>query len=334
MKSIENPSSVGIRNAADYSPFGVQLDGRTQSGTQYRYGYQGQEQDDEVKGKGNSVNYKYRMHDPRVGRFFVVDPLMRDYPGLSTYQFSGNVLLNAIEAEGLEPAYLFSDSEDNAGFKSPTFMVKMMYLKLYGNEFTKGLGNSYVKIDQTVHDDITGYESGAITLGKEIYFTSNYDNANAESWLKLYSHEVVHSQQFAEMFGTKFKSDKEYKNAVASWAALYITEAAAIWLGVNLAELQYPVSVDIDLHDEISIEKEANQYEDMFKDFFDSQQYTDNNGVVQNKVVDLLESGQKSYEAFTNAKTKESKEKHKKNFQKSYNELMDIIEDYKDSNSK
>ena len=102
MKSIENPSSVGIRNAADYSPFGVQLDGRTQSGTQYRYGFQGQEQDDEVKGKGNSVNYKYRMHDPRVGRFLSLDPLARSYPFNSPFAFAENRVIDGIELEGQE----------------------------------------------------------------------------------------------------------------------------------------------------------------------------------------------------------------------------------------
>lgn len=40
----------------------------------YSYGFQGQEKDDEVKGEDNSINYKFRMHDPRLGRFFAVDP--------------------------------------------------------------------------------------------------------------------------------------------------------------------------------------------------------------------------------------------------------------------
>jgi hypothetical protein len=55
------------------------------TGYAYRYGFQacpdkftllrGQESDSrklsgEVKGEGNSVNYKYRMHDPRLGKFF------------------------------------------------------------------------------------------------------------------------------------------------------------------------------------------------------------------------------------------------------------------------
>src|SRR5690554_5025771 len=73
----------------------------------YRYGFQGQEMDDEVKGQGNSVNYKFRMHDPRVGRFFAVDPLAPDYPHNSPYAFSENVVINAIELEGLEKVYYY-----------------------------------------------------------------------------------------------------------------------------------------------------------------------------------------------------------------------------------
>jgi RHS repeat-associated protein len=68
----------------------------------YRYGFQNQEKDDELKGAGNSLNYTYRMHDPRVGRFFAVDPLASKYPWNSTYAFSENRVLDAIELEGLE----------------------------------------------------------------------------------------------------------------------------------------------------------------------------------------------------------------------------------------
>jgi len=79
------------------------MDGRHgSSGSQYRYGFQGQEMDDEVKGKGNSVNYKYRMHDPRIGRFFAVDPLAPKYPHYTPYQFSGNKVIAWKELEGLE----------------------------------------------------------------------------------------------------------------------------------------------------------------------------------------------------------------------------------------
>ena len=78
------------------------LPNRHGSSTAYRYGFQGQEKDDEIKGEGNSVNYKYRMHDPRVGRFFATDPLEKKYPWNSPYAFSENRVIDGVELEGLE----------------------------------------------------------------------------------------------------------------------------------------------------------------------------------------------------------------------------------------
>jgi RHS repeat-associated protein len=100
---------VGIRSTSDYSGFGVQLDGRTSENEGYRYGFQGQEKDDEIKGEGNSVNYTFRMHDPRVGRFFARDPLSVKYPHYSPYSFSGNRVIDAIELEGLEEFILINN---------------------------------------------------------------------------------------------------------------------------------------------------------------------------------------------------------------------------------
>lgn len=58
--------------------------------------------DDEVKGEGNSLNYTFRMHDPRVGRFFARDPLAHKFPYNSPYAFSENRVIDGIELEGLE----------------------------------------------------------------------------------------------------------------------------------------------------------------------------------------------------------------------------------------
>ncbi len=94
-----------VSQSSDYSPFGVQLSVRNfvKSGAKEgRFGFQGQEEDDELKGEGNSVNYTFRMHDPRLGRFFAIDPLSTKYPWKSVYAFSENRLIDAIELEGLE----------------------------------------------------------------------------------------------------------------------------------------------------------------------------------------------------------------------------------------
>lgn len=76
--------------------------GKHGSVSDYRYGFHGQEKDDEIKGAGNSLNYKYRMHDPRVGRFFATDPLEKSYPWNSPYAFSENKVIHMVELEGLE----------------------------------------------------------------------------------------------------------------------------------------------------------------------------------------------------------------------------------------
>ena len=86
----------------DYYPGGMLIPGRHGNTSDYRYGFQGQEMDNEVKGEGNSVNFKYRMHDPRINRFFAVDPLEKSYPWNSPYAFSENDLIRAVELEGLE----------------------------------------------------------------------------------------------------------------------------------------------------------------------------------------------------------------------------------------
>ena len=59
------------------------------------------DRDDELKGTGNSVNYKYRIHDPRIGRFFAVDPLTSKYPYNSPYVFSENRVTDGKEFKGL-----------------------------------------------------------------------------------------------------------------------------------------------------------------------------------------------------------------------------------------
>jgi RHS repeat-associated protein len=77
----------------------VVLDGRTVSGG-YRFGFQNQEKDDEIKGEGNSVNYTFRIHDPRLGRWLSKDPLEVKYPELSPYNFVANTPLIAIDPDG------------------------------------------------------------------------------------------------------------------------------------------------------------------------------------------------------------------------------------------
>ena len=67
-----------------------------------RYGFNGKEQDAEVKGSGAQYDYGFRIYDPRLGRFLSVDPLFQSFPWYTPYQFAGNKPIIAIDLDGLE----------------------------------------------------------------------------------------------------------------------------------------------------------------------------------------------------------------------------------------
>ncbi len=85
-----------------FSPFGVTLTNRNFTSSSYRYGFNGMEKDDEVKGSGNSYDYEMRFYDNRLGRFLSIDPVANYYPSLSTYQFASNTPIWAVDLDGLE----------------------------------------------------------------------------------------------------------------------------------------------------------------------------------------------------------------------------------------
>lgn len=56
----------------------------------YRFGFNGKEKDDDVKGSGNSYDYGARIYDPRLGRWCSVDPSAKKYPGITPFNYSYN----------------------------------------------------------------------------------------------------------------------------------------------------------------------------------------------------------------------------------------------------
>lgn len=102
--SIVDYYEADVVTATDYAPFGSQLPGRTyrNNGQQLRYGFNGKENDNDVKGEGNQQDYGFRIYDPRLGRFLSVDPLTKQYPHYTPYSFAGNKPIAFIDRDGLE----------------------------------------------------------------------------------------------------------------------------------------------------------------------------------------------------------------------------------------
>jgi RHS repeat-associated protein len=82
----------------DYSPGGMLMPDRYSSINVYRYGFQGQEKDDEVSGEGNSYDFGARMYNSRVSRFFGMDPVIQSHQ--SPYLYAANNPIYYVDLDG------------------------------------------------------------------------------------------------------------------------------------------------------------------------------------------------------------------------------------------
>ena len=124
------------------------MEERAWNATSYRFGFNSMEHDDELNGAGNSIEYEYRIHDPRLGRFLSVDPLAKNYPWNSTYAFAENDVIRAIDLEGLEK-WITQNSELVYGPFSSDYIEKNKFKSIY----------SVVKSDELVEAIEMGQQS-------------------------------------------------------------------------------------------------------------------------------------------------------------------------------
>lgn len=117
-----------------------------------------------LKGEGNSLNYKFRMHDPRVGRFFAVDPLDKDFPWNSPYAFSENRVIDGLELEGLEVVRF----NDGVGDKTP---LEIDFTLMRDEGIINWLKHTY----NSHHDNIT-LESIKSASPDSYWEVTNYKN--------------------------------------------------------------------------------------------------------------------------------------------------------------
>ena len=184
-------SGVCLQNIFDYSPFGTPLDGRTMQGDAYRYGFNGMEKDDEVKGGGNSYDFGARIYDPRLGQWLSLDPLVTKYPALTPYGFCSNNPIIFIDFDGKD--FVLSTNYTYDGTTTPTNIHQL------GNTSLDKTNPLALQYNETTKEF-------DFTLNVNVQFTSNFTSSGGGSMEKvnpgLYrevkAHEDGHVQQFFE----------------------------------------------------------------------------------------------------------------------------------------
>jgi len=117
--SIYNYYNPQITTITDYYPFGMQIEERSwvASGSKYRFGFNGMEKDNTIKGTGNSLDFGARIYDSRLGRWLSLDPLAAMYPDLSPYHYAGNSPILFVDKEG-EILVIYGEEAEFNKFKA------------------------------------------------------------------------------------------------------------------------------------------------------------------------------------------------------------------------
>ncbi|UTW67900.1 hypothetical protein KFE94_07240 [bacterium SCSIO 12643] len=104
-----------VISAADYYAFGSLMPMRNASTDDYRYGFNGHEKDDEIKGTSNSLDFGARIYDPRIGKFLSVDPWAHKYSWQSPYAYFKNSPVSVIDYKGKgEKVFVTGEDADEA----------------------------------------------------------------------------------------------------------------------------------------------------------------------------------------------------------------------------
>ena len=128
----------------NYYPFGALLPGRHGNSGSYRYGFNGQEKDDEVNGvTGSSYTAEYWQYDSRLGRRWNRDPVVKQHE--SSYATFANNPIYFVDPNGdtVDPSQLKGD--DKSSLKSDLESKTGLSLK----EVETDLGSEW-QIDKSI----------------------------------------------------------------------------------------------------------------------------------------------------------------------------------------
>jgi RHS repeat-associated protein len=122
-----------ILSSQDYYAFGWEMPGRKYNSTNYRYGFNGKEDDVETGWQ----DYGERLYDKRTGRFFRVDPAYSDFAWYTPYQYSGNNPIANMDMDGMEDWYYLNGSKSNSVGPLEPFTHKSLIVDVSYNRMVK-----------------------------------------------------------------------------------------------------------------------------------------------------------------------------------------------------
>jgi RHS repeat-associated protein len=117
--SYANVFVPAVITITDYYPFGYPIPDRSKDLATYRFGFNGQEADNEVYGDKQSYTADFWQYDTRLGRRWNIDPKASEFPWISTYATFGNNPIWFVDPDGEKIVFAKGVSKEfKASFKA------------------------------------------------------------------------------------------------------------------------------------------------------------------------------------------------------------------------
>ncbi|MBD1395428.1 RHS repeat-associated core domain-containing protein [Mucilaginibacter glaciei] len=205
-----------VASAQDYYPFGMLQPNRqfTQSGTGYTYGFNGKENDNEVKGVGNQVDFGARAYDPRIGRWFSPDKVGK--PSYSSYQFSKDSPTNYVDPDGNDEIHFYYYTQQNLDKNGKAYTSISVWSQIIENGQLAHTFFVHPELGKAVQ--IHPFEAGSNIANQHSFSASRNDLAMASVTKYLYGMAQVHTDDY-EYLGKLLLADPSVTRHYANNAA-------------------------------------------------------------------------------------------------------------------
>jgi RHS repeat-associated protein len=208
-----------VQTVQDYYAFGMQMPGRKLSGG-YRFGFNGKENDNEVKGEGNIIDFGERIYESRLGRWLAVDMAAKSSPGETPYRFGHNNPVRFLDPNGqweedghFWTVYAMGVAKGLSKARAYEIAKKAEYFDHFVHRDANG------NINMSIHPSSTG-----LAWGKDGGLGTWADGSKQGDWHALTGGLQAHANNRAK-HNILTEGDLNYLHTLGdSWAHSYVDE--------------------------------------------------------------------------------------------------------------
>ncbi|HRF76981.1 MAG TPA: RHS repeat-associated core domain-containing protein [Chitinophagales bacterium] len=183
-------------NQNHHDPFGMLLVGRNYSITNenYRFGFNGYENTDELLSDNIAIDFGARMYDSRLGRFLSIDPRSGEYPWQTPYAYFSNSPIAIVDIDGMGGPNKdgYTDPNGNNFDLDSRYLTQTDDKSLIINTCPSGNWTyaEWVQVDEGFgYYDVGGISEDNITINYSSKWNSSYQQGSL--WVSDLGYEAI-----------------------------------------------------------------------------------------------------------------------------------------------